>query len=511
MLASENDALIHGKVGGVGDVVRGLPHALVQLGWRVTTIVPSYGFLHKKNPSRLVQTIQFPFGWKRTEGEIWEVEPKLPHEGIVHLVVEHPDIQGESIYVNDPPEETFARDANKFALFCSAIGQYLKTVDTSFVLHLHDWHTGFFFLLKEIHPEFVHLKNYKTVFTIHNLAIQGTRPIRGVFSTVEQWFPELLTRPEWIEEWKDPRYTEPCFTPMAAGIHFADKVNTVSPTYAEEILRPSDRMNGFFGGEGLEAFTKNAKENNRLSGILNGVDYPADRKVPTMPFPALCDLMMREVQKERERKEEPLLDEIAERMNKLRDTSPQFILTSVTRVVEQKIKILYENTSGGAVVMDEILSLLATNGGVYLLLGTGTNEYEDKLINTFRKHENFLYIELFSDAIGQALYANGTMFMMPSSFEPCGIAQMIAMRDGQPCIVHSTGGLRDTVTDGVNGFQFGGRTLIEQADQCLAATERAVRTALQQPLQWSALCEAARNARFSWEETARLYVDFLYI
>ena len=510
MIASENDALKSGKVGGLGDVVRDLPAALAQLGFRITTIIPAYGFLHRENPSKQIGEILFPFAGEKQHAELWEVTLKSSREGIRHLVVEHPEIRGEPIYSNDPPGHAFVRDATKYALFCSAVGQFLKTIPDPFVLHLHDWHTGFLFLLRELHAEFTHLKKHKTVFTIHNLAIQGTRPMQGDHSSVEQWFPELFEARSWIIRWKDPNHEDPSFTPMAAGIQHADKVNTVSPTYAEEILRHSDHALGFFGGEGLESLLQRTRMEGRLFGILNGAEYPPDRTPPKMRFPEMCDLIVREVTEAKKTKSDPLFDGILARMQKLRKSDPRLILTSVTRVVEQKIKILHENNSVGNNVMDEILIRLAAKNGIYLFIGTGTTDYEEKLIVTFHKHVNFVFLKLFSQAIAEALYANGNIFMMPSSFEPCGIGQMIAMRDGQPCVVHATGGLRDTVVDGVNGFQFAGETLIEKADNCITATERAMNMAVGNPTQWQSVCSKAREMRFTWEKSAKQYIEHLY-
>ena len=222
MLASENDALRGGKVGGIGDVVRDLPRALANVGWRVTVVIPSYGFLHKENPSKLRETVVFPFGGKKMRGELWEVTAREPNDRITHFVFEHPDVRGEPIYFNDPPDHVFARDATKYALFCSAVGQFLLRQQSPFVLHLHDWHTATLFLLRELHPEFSGLKGTKTVYTIHNLSIQGTRPMRGSYATVERWFPKLFTDSSWVSTWKDSRYKDAAYTPMAIGIRRAD-------------------------------------------------------------------------------------------------------------------------------------------------------------------------------------------------------------------------------------------------------------------------------------------------
>jgi starch synthase len=502
MVASENDALKGGKVGGVGDVVRDLPRALARVGWRVTVIIPSYGFLHKKNPARLLSQVRFPFAGAAAEGEMWEVTPKERVEGVTYMVFEHPEIRGNPIYCHDPPGEAFAQDAAKYALFCSAVGRYLLEQKTRAVLHLHDWHTGPLLLLRELHPDFAALKGLKTVFTIHNVAIQGTRPIRGKQSSVEQWFPELFRNTDWVSRWKDPRYPDPAFTPMAAGIGKADRVNTVSPTYAKEILTPSDPAVGFIGGEGLESLLAKARDEGRLFGILNGCEYPEGRKNFKMTFGELCALLDSETAAWKERQ--------GDRLSSIRNRTPAAILTSVTRVVDQKVRLLFEKGSGGIKAIDSLLPLLSKYNGIYLLLGTGTPEYEEELMAVQRKHENFLYLRGYSEAIGDVFYANGSLFIMPSLFEPCGISQMLAMREGQPCVVHAVGGLKDTVIDGVNGFQFSGANLSGMADAFVNATEKALRQRSTAPESWKKIASEAARARFTWQESARKYVDLLY-
>jgi len=511
MLASENASLKNGKVGGVGDVIRDLPRALADLGWNTTIITPSYGFLHLDNPSREIGSVRFPFSGKIEEAIVFEVTPRIAHAGVRNLVVEHPRIRGTPIYSNDPPGQAFASDATKYALFCSAIGQYLKTTEMPAVLHLHDWHTPFLLLLRELHPQFSHLKDVKTVFTIHNLAIQGNRPLRGSAATVEQWFPEIFSDSSWMNSWKDPRYTEPNFTPMAAGIRLADRVNTVSPTYAEEIVHPSNPSIGSIRGEGLEGILQTAKAEGRLFGILNGCEYPANRIPRRLPFPELCDVFTSEVGSWKKKLPDPVHDQSLERITELKKRRPSVILTSVTRVVEQKIKILHQPTSRRKPVMAEICSLLSTVNGIYIVLGTGTPDYEDRMAEMMRRCPNCLYLKGFSEPIGEVLYANGMLFMMPSSFEPCGIGQMLAMRDGQPCLVHAVGGLKDTVTEGKNGFTFLGATLLEQADLCVEGTHRAIKTKLEQPDLWNRIVQEALESRFTWEKSAREYIDRMYL
>lgn len=510
MLAAENDALINGKVGGLADVIRDLPNALVEYGLRVTVITPAYGILHKDNPSKFVSRVSFPFGGKISEGELWEVMPKNQKNNVTHFVFEHPGIRGAPIYLNDPPRQPFAQDATKFAIFCSAIGQYLKTVQPSPILHLHDWHMGVMFLLKELHPEFTHLKNLKHVFTIHNLGYQGNRPIRGKYASVERWFPELFKNTSWIDTWKDPRYEEPQFTPLAAGIRFADKVNTVSPSYSYEILKKSDHKNGFYGGEGLEKYLQQAKKENKLFGILNGIEYSLINPTHQMTFRELCELMISEVKKEIEKKTELVYTEVISRLEKFKTTQADLLLTSVTRVTEQKVRLLFESGSDSKTALEKLLDILKPINGFYVLLGNGTKEYEEKCIKIFKQYERFIYLKLYSLPLAQALYANGTLFIMPSSFEPCGISQMIAMQNGQPCIAHAIGGLKDTMTDMVNGFTFSGQNIQEQVDNFIATTRKALNIYLTDKIQWKRITAEATRSRFEWKTSAKKYIEVLY-
>jgi starch synthase len=508
MIASENDALKGGKVGGVGDVVRDLPVALASLGWKTTVVIPSYGFLHTDNPSRFLKSIQFPFSGKTLTGDLYEVTPRRPVTGVTHLVFEHPELRGEPVYFNDPPDQTFARDASKYALFCSAIGRYLRDVTPDSILHLHDWHAATLLLLQRLHPDFRHLAAFKTVFTIHNLSIQGSRPMKGQHATVQHWFPELFGETSWISDWKDPRYKDPTYTPMVVGIRFAEKLNTVSPSYAVEILQASDHARGFYGGEGLESLLRQSNADHRLFGILNGAEYPTGKDKSRMSWQELCGLMEKELRRVLNKSDfHPI---VLQRIESVRELNPAILLTSVTRVVEQKIKLLFEKSSRGRFAIDEIHSFLEKYNGAYVFIGTGTSDYEQKLIETVGRCRRFIFINVYSAPVSEALYANGTIFMMPSSFEPCGISQMIAMREGQPCVVHAVGGLKDTVIDGVNGFQFSGSTLQEQVDNLIETTEKAIRTAAEDSAGWKKICKEASEAQFTWEKSARQYSNLLY-
>ncbi len=145
------------------------------------------------------------------------------------------------IYVGDEPGKPFAIDAAKFAFFSAVVAKWVNVSKSPpQVLHLNDWHTGLIAALKVFSNPDLPLNKVRTVFTIHNLAYQGIRPLQGDESSLETWFPELIP---FADHLKDPRYQD-CVNFMATAIRHADSVNTVSPSYAREIQRPSDPGNG---------------------------------------------------------------------------------------------------------------------------------------------------------------------------------------------------------------------------------------------------------------------------
>lgn len=267
----------------------------------MTVAVPSYGFLHRLSESRMLSVFDFVFAGAVDKVELYEVRGEKPHSKVRHLVLHHPrfecldPVTGKPmIYCDDPPDRPFARDATKFACFCAAVAEGLKKQLFGDVncLHLHDWHAAFLLFLLRLDNNYEQLKQVRTVFTIHNLVLQGTRPFRGDPSSLEAWFPHLKYTERDVA---DPDYGN-CVNPMRVGIRFSDAVHVVSPNYAEEILKPSIPKRGdpncvFYGGEGLERDLETAKDQNRLFGILNGCDYPENRKMPSRDLEAYKSLL----------------------------------------------------------------------------------------------------------------------------------------------------------------------------------------------------------------------------
>jgi len=523
MLAAENDGIPEAKVGGIGDVVRDVPPALAALpgeDLRVTVVVPSYGFLHTRPGAWEIGSLAMDFAGERRWVTAYEVPGRKPDPKVRHVVLDcplfearHPVTGRMTIYQDDLPGRPFATDATRFAAFCLAAAGAIRLglfgeIDR---LHLHDWHAAYVLVLRELDPAFGFLRQYRTVFTIHNLGLQGVRPLRGDASSLEAWYPQLA--PALAAEHpaiEDPDWPD-CVNPMAVGIRWADAVHAVSPSYAGEILLPS-RTPDFFGGERLQADLQRAADTGRLFGILNGCEYP-DRHPRKLAWPDLLTRLRSEVLSWVARdKQVSLVHFLAlERMTDLarRSRAPELVATAVTRVVEQKSLLLMAKSSAGGSGLQAVLETLGEDG-VLFLLGTGDPAYEAFLLELAGRHSNFVFLNGYSNAGAELLYANGDAFLMPSSYEPCGISQMLALREGQPVIAHNVGGLKDTVREGQNGFVFEGWFMNEQVDGLVDACRRALTLKKLHHAAWKKVAEGARKDRFLWSDAVGQYLAKLY-
>ena len=188
---------------------------------------------------------------------------------------------------------------------------------------------------------------------------------------------------------------------------------------------------------------------------------------------------------------------------------PARLLTVVGRLTEQKLGMLVARQADGRPVLEHLLEQLRDDE-LLVVLGSGDGDLERFLNEAQARSDRLLFLCGYSEALSEQLYLAGDLFLMPSRFEPCGIAQLLAMRAGQPCLVHRTGGLADTVRDGVDGFVFAGATEAERLDNLLARLREALRLLRNHRRKREALRRAARAARFPWADAARAYVEQLY-
>ena len=506
-ITAENDGIIGCKAGGIGDVVRDAAQALGQKGYQVSVITPAYGRLHL--PVDKLTDVEFVFKGKVQKGELYEIEGRVPKANVKHYVLHSSYIKAGNlsggIYNDDGADYPFFTDAIKYAAFCTGVSQlikedYFNKIDC---LHLHDWHAALTLILREYHPQYSMLQSIRTVFTIHNIEYQGIRPFNYGDSSLKNWFPKLKYKSAKLA---DPNYKD-CFNLMAIGIRFADAIQVVSPSYAQEVLLPSKRPE-FIGGEGLEKDLQKAKKQGKLHGILNGADY--EKINPRIDQTELQNTLLLEtfgwIQKSKHHQQSAFHAKQCAKLVKQFEQKPSIVLTSVSRLVDQKFYCWKNDQTS----LKKILDILEEKSGLYILLGSGLDDYENLFKEISEQYEHFIFLNGYSEKAANALYAGGTLFMMPSSFEPCGISQLLSMRDGQPCLVHSIGGLKDTIKHGKTGFQFDGKTMVEKGNNMVQVFEEAVDTFLQKPKTWNSISENAAKERFLWEDAIELYIKELY-
>ncbi|TDG14917.1 glycogen synthase [Seongchinamella unica] len=515
MVAAENGAFPGGKVGGMGDVIRDVPPALAALGHQVSVVMPGYQYFSTLSGAQRISELQLRFRGRIERVGLWRVEPEPAQPGVKHWVLEHPLLapQGAGkIYCDDGPERPFATDASKFALFCGAVLQALSSrrLEVPDIIHLHDWHSALVAVLARYDKSFQLMPAIPMVYTIHNLALQGIRPFSGDESALDSWYGAMDYPADLLA---DPRYPD-CFNPARAAINLCHRVHAVSPTYVREIQQPDPAGDAAGGGAGLEADLRRAAEQGRLVGILNGCEYP-DKGTTVLPFTEFIDLARERVLQWLGKSAAVLPSEFLA-LRKLDQwlacgaERPGLLLTSVGRVTPQKVGLLLRPLQDGRSALVHMLETLG-DSGVFILLGSGDPELEHALAAVSASHENFLFLRGYSEPLSDQLYAEGDLFVMPSSFEPCGISQMLAMRAGQPCLVHAVGGLADTVVDGDNGFSFKGATLAEEGEQMLLRFREVLTLKREQPARWQEICASAAAARFPWDKVASAYVEQLYL
>jgi starch synthase len=517
------------KVGGLGDVVRDLSKALKLTGTPVSIVVPCYDQVRQWGEA----TDSFPVRFGTRDDWTVQVFRRDLDAVPIYLLRSDEFFGGEygEVYIDSDRlgRGPFEDDGKRFAFFSAAACELMlwcAELHEINALHCHDWHTGVLLVLLKHDPRYQELAStFRTLFTIHNLDYQGTRPFelsgeRRLLSFAE-WFPELyqdLQIKGVLAPLSDTHTPIPCFNPMRAGINLADTVNTVSPKYAREITLPDDPGRNFIGGRGLEGDLK--LRGGRLYGILNGLDYEVNN--PSKLNPSF-DVNIKAWQTARRKHKLNLLESLDQHLqemvsrlgkgckngdrvlSKMSSFQPdewkdKLLVVAVTRAVHQKASILLETLDGSATVLEEMLKR-----EIYFIL-FGTGELENQL-EELNHRPNGLFVCAFDPKFANLLYAGGDLFLMPSDFEPCGITQMIAMRYGCLPLVPAVGGLSNTVEDMRTGFVYSGATRQAARQALLDALDKAIDCFINERARWEEMQIQALSARFEWSAAAKQYID----
>lgn len=448
--------------GGLGDVAGSLPKALNAEGQDVRVILPLYGKIKEKYSEDLkfIDSFNVSLGWRNQYCGLFTME----QNGVVYYLLDN------EFYFNRPNLYGYGDDGERFAFYSKAILESLLHLDFEpDIIHANDWQSALVTLYINVY--YRHIKKFqhiKTVFTIHNIAYQGQYGYDMIADT--------LGLPQ---EWAHHAEYNGDTNFMKAAIENADKVTTVSPTYAQEILDP-------WFAHGLDPILR--EKQHKLWGILNGIDYesynPKTDKIIVKNFHADAFIKNKAVCKK----------ELRSLFNLEEDGSP--IISMVTRLVGHK----------GVDIVVQAMQGLIDKGYQVVVLGTGESQYEEFFRDLAARYPGRVGVEIaFIPALSRKIYAGSDMFLMPSKSEPCGLSQMIALRYGTIPIVRETGGLKDSVKDsqdGVgNGFTFANYSANELYECCMRAYE-----GYQDTKGWRVLVKRAMQSDCSWKNSAKEYI-----
>lgn len=456
------------KTGGLGDVAGSLPAALRGDGCEVRVMLPKFDAISPEYRARMTHLADFrvSLGWRDLYCGIETLE-----EGGVTCYF----IDNEYYFKRGGPYGYFD-DGERIAFFSKAVVeslQYLPDFRCD-VLHCNDWHTALApVFLREFYQGLPLYENVKTVLTVHNLKFQGQMS--------DSVLGDILGLAHIPAAARQLRSDSGSVNFLKGGLCYSDLLTTVSPTYAEEI------KSAFYGERLDEVFRRRADV---LSGIRNGIDTarydPASDPQLAARF-SRDELSGKAVCKAALQRELGLPEE---------ERTPLVIL--VGRLTEQK----------GLDLLQRVLDELLAQPVQLAVLGTGERRYEDMLRYFAWKYgEKMRALLTFDEPLSRRMYAGADLLLMPSLFEPCGLAQMIAMRYGTLPVVRETGGLRDSVqpynrfTGEGTGFSFANYNAHEMKD----ALCRALLLYREEPERFRALVRNAMEVDFSWDRAAREY------
>lgn len=460
------------KTGGLADVSAALPKALAALGVEMRLLLPGYP---KAIESAANKSVEVELENFMGAGPMRLISARVPDTGLPLWLVDCPSLFGRpgSPYRDENGQE-WQDNALRFAVFnhvAARISLGLLAANwRADIVHANDWHAGLIPAVLTVTAG----QRPATVLTMHNLAYQGLFPAA--------LYPQLGLpgedfTPEGLEFYGNISF-------LKAGIRYSDRLTTVSPTYAREILTAEY-------GCGLEGLLQHRARD--LVGILNGVDYsiwdpaidgnlPASFNSRNIAGKRVCKTALR--------------DELG-----LEADSEAALVIFVSRITEQKM----------ADVVADALPGIVESGAQCAVIAEGEGRLEERLELAARCHPGRIAVRIgYEETLAHRIMAGGDILLHPARFEPCGLTQLYAMRYGTLPVVRRTGGLCDTVTDATDSSVRGGTAtgfVFETADigDLLRCVDRAL-ALYRQPLTWRKVQRNAMAQDFGWSQSARRYL-----
>ncbi|MCD8024166.1 MAG: glycogen synthase [Candidatus Gastranaerophilales bacterium] len=460
VLITSSEVAPFSKVGGLADVAGELPPFLEKLGAEVAVFTPLYGCINQEK-------------WGIKELENSELKISMGHsEHIFKLkMAKHPKSDSINIFFVDNPKFFSCFDVvypmwvdemyeqERYVSFSLAVLEYAKLLNFKpDIIQANDWHTAMIpVYLKTNYKYDDFYKNTKSLFTIHNLAYQGSSDKSIIDFANMRW--DNVWYDNCLEHYGKVNWVK-------GAIYCADMISTVSPRYAVEIL-------GGEMGEGMDYTLRG--QTHKIRGILNGTYY--DKKFNL--------------------KEKPKFKKEVQKLFGLPENPQRPLVAMISRLVYQK----------GLDLIDFAKFDLMNIPADFVFLGTGEGGYQNMLIWASNNSSNIRAWIDFKPELSETIYKGCDLFLMPSLFEPCGISQLIAMKYGAVPIVRAVGGLDDTIisykNEKANGFKF----LSFDAKSMTDEIKNAVWTYYDRKDDFALLKKNALKTKFTWDDSAQKYMQ----
>ncbi len=471
MVAGEGLPFI--KTGGLADVIGSVPASLVKLGYDMSVVLPFYKKIKDKYATKFNDVFTFE---KEFSVTIWYNEVPVRvysavDRGVKYYFVEHQGyFERDELYGYDD-------DSARFGYFQKAVLEMLNQLNYwPDIIHCHDWQAGMIpCMIKECHTDDKRYGEIKTIFTIHNMAFQGNfgaevlDPCFGI--------------PYYLYSNGNVRF-DGGISSMKSAFIYADKITTVSPSYAKEILTPQY-------GEHMEAVLNMRRQD--LQGIVNGIDIEFWNPETDPDIAAHYNLET--VEKGKLENKLALQRELG-----LAENKDVCLVGIVGRLTWQK----------GFYLMMEQLNAICAAPIQLAVLGSGEREIENKLVDLENGNRGKIaFYRGYNEALAHRIYAASDLFLMPSLFEPCGLSQLCSMRYGALPLVRETGGLKDTV-EPYNEFEKTGTGFSFQkydSADLMHMLNYAIDVYYNRPEDWKMLMHNAMTKDVSWDNSAKVYGD----